>query len=405
MLFIMNNGIKEQTSSNSWNHHDWQSRAPKPDAEFQRWMDRYLPFERQIMAERERREKKRQKRLQKQRRDLHRAFGDFCEASEGRAVLWKEEGFNNFEAAFEIASDAFIGKTAERYFRLTGIDAPQTPRLSEMISGLILLNFILTLNIEPIIGCCTIRLFVQLSSMMVNHLKHRAIRPLYYEREALRRRNLASDRRRIAKRTTTNDCPSKEAILEAYQHRKDSKDAAIKFGSLIHDLECYVDNSLKIAEGRIIGRNQGVKGWLADNIPVLTCKYTTIMRYKAAAKKLKQLVELPDPTPADVVLIEDGQTRTATTKETPCEQVLRAIAIYREIGTGIENATGIMEKIDIFLDPTRIEESSTLAHWRERYKNEITVRNKYNWWRRFTRKGDLLRKERTRETTRRNRLQ
>ena len=39
-----------------------------------------------------------------------------------------------------------------------------------------------------------------------------------------------------------------------------------------------------------------------DNLPEIYEKYTTAMRYKAAAKKLKQVVELADPTPADVVL-------------------------------------------------------------------------------------------------------
>ena len=55
-------------------------------------------------------------------------------------------------------------------------------------------------------------------------------------------------------------------------------------------------------DGVIVGRNLWIKGWLRDNIPEVYGKYTTAMRYKAAAKKLKQEVELADPTPADVVL-------------------------------------------------------------------------------------------------------
>jgi hypothetical protein len=40
-------------------------------------------------------------------------------------------------------------------------------------------------------------------------------------------------------------------------------------------------------------------------------------------------------------------------------------------------------KIDAFLDPDRVEEATMLAIWRERYQNEITVRNKSMWVRRM----------------------
>jgi hypothetical protein len=269
---------------------------------------------------------------------------------------------------------------------------PRLPHFTDIASALIMMHFILTLNIGAVIGCCALQLITTLAGMAIADLKHRAARPLYYERETARRRALASDRRRISKRITVNACPTKEAVLEAYIRRKDSKEAAIRFGSLIHDLECYVDNSLRFADGRITGRNEGVKGWLADNIPVLLSKYTTIMRYKAAAKKLKQLTELDDPMPAEVVLAgEDsdvgGETDAGAEKDVPDEKVLRAIAIYREIADGVQGATQMMAKIDVFLDPTRVEEATTLAIWRERYKNEITVRNKSKWWRRFVGKG------------------
>ena len=38
-------------------------------------------------------------------------------------------------------------------------------------------------------------------------------------------------------------------------------------------------------------------------------QYTTAMRYKAAAKKLKQVVELADPMPADVVVPRGAEER------------------------------------------------------------------------------------------------
>ncbi len=362
------------------------------DVEYHRWMARYLLAEREIMAERDRREEHRWQRRQNRNRALARAFGDLCEATEGRAISWRENGFSSMEMAFEMATDVWVRKTAQRYFKLSGQNAPRLPRFTDIVSALILMHFILTLNVGAVASCCTLELITTLAGMALANLKHRAIRPLYYERETARRRALAADRRRIVKRTTVNVCPTKEAVLEAYIHRKDSKEAAIRFGSMIHDLECYVDNSLRFAEGRIIGRNQGVKGWLADNIPVLVCKYTTIMRYKAAAKKLKQLTELQDPQPAEAVLVgedsPDGNKNVSDSKSrVPDEKVLRAIAIYRELAEGVRGATQMMERIDAFLDPARVEEATTLAVWRERYKNEITVRNKSKWWRRFMKIG------------------
>jgi hypothetical protein len=225
---------------------------------------------------------------------------------------------------------------------------------------------------------------------------------------------------------------------------------------------------LRFQNGRIAGRNAGIKGWLGENIPLLLQKYSTIMRYKAMAKKLKQLVELDDPMPAEVVLIDEtsqsnenedsvndnieneitvrnknrildealvarifrgfkggkgdkvgdkkgdngsngdkvgdvnkGGMDEASGKSGKgssgynggmggngykcCreERLLRAIAIYKEISEGVVGASQMMARIDAFLDPERVEEATTLAFLREKYQNEITVRNKSKWWRRL----------------------
>ena len=65
------------------------------------------------------------------------------------------------------------------------------------------------------------------------------------------------------------------------------------------------------------------------------------------------------------------------------ERLLRAIAIYKEISEGVVGASQMMARIDAFLDPERVEEATTLAFLREKYQNEITVRNKSKWWRRL----------------------
>jgi hypothetical protein len=82
-------------------------------------------------------------------------------------------------------------------------------------------------------------------SRRVAKLKAAKRRPRYYAAENERRRALAAERRKIRARTTTNACPKSKAILEAWNHRRDSHKAAIRFGSLLEDLECYLDNSLR----------------------------------------------------------------------------------------------------------------------------------------------------------------
>ena len=249
------------------------------------------------------------------------------------------------------------------------------------------------------------------SSSRVAKLKAAERRPRYYAAENERRRALAAERRRIRARSTMNACPTREALLDAWNHRRDSHEAAIRFGSLLEDLECYLDNSLRRNEdGVIVGRNPGVKGWLCDSLPEIYEKYTTAMHYKAAAKKLKQVAELADPMPADVVLPpaaaarEGGEKRDYGADEAskkggdggsssgnghekidvPELAVVRARAIWMEVVDGIgPSAAALMARLDALTDPERVEDANMLAECREKYANEITERTKRQWWRRM----------------------
>ncbi len=125
----------------------------------------------------------------------------------------------------------------------------------------------------------------------------------YYEADKRRREALALERRKIKKRTTSAEMPAKEQIMEAWNRRKESKERMIILGGLLQDLECYVDNRLKIdAKGRIVGRRGGIKAWLFDNLPELYDHYKTLMRYKAMVIKLRQATETKDPTPTGELL-------------------------------------------------------------------------------------------------------
>lgn len=129
-------------------------------------------------------------------------------------------------------------------------------------------------------------------------------RPTYYEVERARRLGLAEARRRIRRRTTTSPCPTPDMLRVAFKRARSSTVGMIRFGSLLEDLECYVDNSVVWSEeeGRIVGRRGGIRQWLRENAPDLSERYKTVMKYKALARKFRQAVGVADPVPAAAVL-------------------------------------------------------------------------------------------------------
>ena len=164
-------------------------------------------------------------------------------------------------------------------------------------------------------------------------------RPFYYARENERRRRLAAERRKLTRRRTTAPMPTPEQILDAWHHRKDSKDAMIRLGGMLHDLECYVDNRLRIdSGGDIVARNGGIRGWLKACLPELAPKYKTLMRYKAMAIKLRQATATEDPDPTAVVL-----------EESPRHPVITAI-----FSDPRNTFASIVEILDFNLDPDTV---------------------------------------------------
>ncbi len=348
------------------------------------WLARYEPIEREIIEAHERRLANRARRRAEAARD----FADLCEATEGLAVVWRREGWSLREMVRWADGDVLTLLTLARWLRIG-------------------------------------------ATRYIDRAQSRLRRPLYYARERARRETLAEERRRTGGRRTTNPCPTRETILDAWVHRRDSHAAAVRFGSMVHDLECYVDNTLLRDEnGAIVGRRGGVKAWLQVNIPALYVRYTTVMRYKAMAKKLRQVVGLADPVPAEAVLAEpprdegegrrdygayeileqeegrpvDGLGRLDTSKgmhtempnrkvmraEVPDLAVVRARAVWLEVVDGVRGSpTALMERLDALTDPERVDETNMLAGWRAKYENEITVRRKSLWWRRMARKRDV----------------
>ena len=169
------------------------------------------------------------------------------------------------------------------------------------------------------------------------------------------------------------------------------------------------------------GRAPGIKGWLRENVPALALRYATVMRYKAAAKKLRQVVELPDPIPVAAVLdgaeapegagagngtgtvdgtgaepkegtrdygteksqgSDAGEARSAPGKSGIEREtaILRARGVYLEAMAGVPDVvTRVLERIDALLDPKRVEETNMLASWRARYARAVTGRTAARW--------------------------
>ena len=188
-------------------------------------------------------------------------------------------------------------------------------------------------------------------------------RPFYYAREKARRRELAAARRKLSRRTTTAPMPTPDALRAAWNKRKDSREAMIRLGGMLHDLECYVDNCLRFdGSGEVVGRNGGIRGWLKGNLPELSPKYKTLMRYKAMAIRLRQATGTKDPSPTAALL-----------DETPRH------AVVEEILSGPEPIFDrVFKKLDHFLSPETVllDESRVLKNFPHRILKNGDSRNR-----------------------------
>ena len=345
----------------------WRRRLA-PDAEFQRWLAKYEPVERGIIEERARRLASAEKRRMKRRL----AFAAECEETEGLAkVLRRNELLRG-------------GKRKRKDTRNDGIPpspfpVPHVPLARIGNTNLHVLDGGIVSVLLWVLGVkCT---------RDVDAMRHRLKRPIYYARETARRRALAAERRKVRLRMTSNPCPTREDVLDAWVHAKDSREAMLRFGGMMEDLECYVDNSLRYGRnGEVVGRAPGVKGWLQMNIPALYSKYKTVMRYKAAAKKMRQVVGLRDPMPVSTILAgaaEGGQAalggeEAADRREAPAgganEILMRTKsqgAGDRHEGSGMRGSEGRLGPENQWTEEDRWTEEERRAEMRRRGEEEL----------------------------------
>ena len=86
-----------------------------------------------------------------------------------------------------------------------------------------------------------------------------------------------------------------------------------------------------VRDGVIVGRRPGIKGWLQTEIPALYLKYKTVMAYKAAAKRMRQVLDIRDPLPLSAALGE--------TLDYGADEIQGRASGGRETGNG-EEGTG-----------------------------------------------------------------
>ena len=337
---------------------------------FDAWRAKYEPVAREIYEKRRKRAESRRRRAKAGRR----AFGDLCEMTDGLAAFCRRSGVSLAE-----------GERMLERFRRPGPYAAVFVTMFFDIAwfGAVFLRRELTRRID--------------------RARHEALRPCYYEQEKARRQAMAEERRRIRRRSTRNACPTREEIIDAWKRVKDSNEDLLRFGSLIEDLECHVDNSLiRDGNGEIIGRRSGIKGWLQVEIPALHAVYSRVMAYKAAAKRMRQIIELSDPLPLSSVLDMgmDRKPGKAASQDYSVDEIhgvvadgmvseaddvalLRARAIYLEvvkpIGEGARRQSALMDRMAKLSDPDCIEDGNMLEAWRRKYERKITVRTKSMW--------------------------
>ena len=362
------------------------ARVAAEQAAFRAWRMKYEPVEREILAARERRFENRLKREAENRR----AFGDLCEASEGLAVLWRRGLLSTRDL---MHGGTFGWHVREEMSFL--VSSRLTVCGSAFLHAASLVSAALRWVVEssgrdPWLAMCLARYAGHCASDRVESLRRTIRRPTYYAAETLRRQSMARARRSTLGRATLNRCPTREEILDAWVARKRSREDAVRFGSLIEDLACYVDSTLHFDEtGSIVGRSSGVKGWLQENIPALYLRYSTVMRFKAMAGKLRQIAQTPSTVPAAWMVVESPvEWNMSGNREGPARppspewevELLRKRAVWLEVAANAGGSpTALMAWIDALVAPERVGEVPRFEVWRRKYKSEITLRTRLKW--------------------------
>ena len=127
----------------------------------------------------------------------------------------------------------------------------------------------------------------------------------------------ASRSYRVNRKTSVNPPPTAEALEAAWKATRRGRRgnpevlaARLRLGVMLSDLEPVVDQSyIRDEDGTIVGRQPGLRGWIAMHTPDLLPYYKTLMAYKSLADKLRMVLGIEEPDTLDGVL-ELGKTES-----------------------------------------------------------------------------------------------
>ena len=118
---------------------------------------------------------------------------------------------------------------------------------------------------------------------------------------------------RIKRKTSVDAPPTPEEIRRAWEASRRSLGGKLLAGTLLSNLEPVVDQSyIRDADGTVVGRRPGIKGWLAANCPDMLPHYKALMNYKALADKLRLALGVEEPDTLSGVLDFGAETPNAT---------------------------------------------------------------------------------------------
>ena len=180
---------------------------------------------------------------------------------------------------------------------LTGTEDPFARRYESTIMPVVVL-----LALPLLLGVSVLSLAVYGLAKLYQRAHHGVVAQDLRTRRALRSRRSAS----------RHEPPTPEALLEAWERSRASLEGKLLLGALLQDLEPAVDNAyIRDADGEIVGRNPGLRGWLRERCPELSRRYKTLMRYKALADKFLRACGLTEPWTAEDLLPADGSTESS----------------------------------------------------------------------------------------------
>jgi hypothetical protein len=171
--------------------------------------------------------------------------------------------------------------------------------------------------------------------------------------------------------------PTPTEIAADWADRPRTLSTCLRLGSRLADLDPTLDHTLvrrQDAHGRLVIRSRkgGIKGWLEDRrVPV---GYSTVMRYKKLAQRLRQVLSLDDRLPLEWVLsgLPADQTLPAdlaapfATAHRLLAKLVRENPTLKSLSRAAEKALGIVRLVTVRKVPAR-----RFRHGTKQRKNPI----------------------------------